>query len=337
MVLDDVQNFEQLEALGINPVLFHKGSRIIVTTRDQESLGGIPHTSYHTRLLNERESRKLFIQHMFARDEPVHTEFVEEVVARAGGLPLVLKVWSRHFTQYKEHLPAALETLKQIPHDDVQKKLQMSYNSLSPEAKNLFLDIVCFFDVLINTNKGLVFEVLNDEGFSLDYEIEKLAHKFLVENKGYYVRLPHVIKEMGREVVRQENPKEPGKRTRLMKYEDVVRVLRECSGTDSVRSIQLDYNFSFKMGEEREEEATVQLEAFKKMTSLRFIQLPNANLKWSSCSNDDMSCYTFKHLKHLDWWYFPCKSLDYFDMGNVVVIQLRSSKLEKLWEGANKV
>ncbi|GJR67669.1 TMV resistance protein N [Tanacetum coccineum] len=71
LVLDDVDHFKRLEGLGINTSWFYKGSRIIVTTRDVDSLGGIPHTSYHTRLLNERESRKLFIRLMFAIDEPV--------------------------------------------------------------------------------------------------------------------------------------------------------------------------------------------------------------------------------------------------------------------------
>ncbi|GJV94533.1 reverse transcriptase domain-containing protein [Tanacetum coccineum] len=46
-----------------------------------------------------------------------------------------------------------------------------------------------------------------------------------------------------------------------------------------------------------------------------------------------MSRYTFKHLKYLEWWNFPCKSLDNIDMGNVVVINLQNSKLEKIWEG----
>ncbi|GJV94535.1 TMV resistance protein N [Tanacetum coccineum] len=224
LVVDDVDHFERLEVLGIvNPQSFYKGSRIIVTTRDVDSLGGIPHTSYHTRLLNERESRKLFIPLMFAIDEPVHANFVKEAVACAGGLPLVLK------------------------------QLQMSYDSLSPDEKNLFMDIACFFNGM---KKGLVIKVLSDEYFSADFEIEKLAHKFLVENKGYLMSLPHVIKEMGHEVVRQEDSEDPG--------------------TESVRSIRLDYDVN-----RMEEEATVQFEAFQKMSSLRFIMLQIEDLQQS--------------------------------------------------------
>ncbi|GKE76720.1 TMV resistance protein N [Tanacetum coccineum] len=85
-----------------------------------------------------------------------------------------------------------------------------------------------------------------------------------------------------------------------------------------------------------EVEATVQFEAIKKMNSLRFIMLPKSKLQWSSTSNADMCCFSFKHLKYLEWEGFPCKSLDNIHMGNVVVIRLQNSKLEKLWEGADK-
>ncbi|XP_076898659.1 disease resistance protein Roq1-like [Bidens hawaiensis] len=127
LVLVDVDKFQQLESLGICPKWFYEGSKIIVTTRDKRSLGNISYASYHTKLLDRRESLNLFTRLMFVRDDPVNTKFIEEVVGRAGGLPLVIKVWSRHFKQYeREEWPSILETLKGIPHGDVQKQLQMS-------------------------------------------------------------------------------------------------------------------------------------------------------------------------------------------------------------------
>ncbi|GJS86247.1 hypothetical protein Tco_0752788 [Tanacetum coccineum] len=127
---------------------------------------------------------------------------------------------------------------------------------------------------------------------------------------------------MAQEVVRQENEEEPGQRTRLMVRNDVVGVLRGCLGIDSVRTIKCISNFEERMklvrGEVKER-VTVQLEAFRKMGNLRFIKLCDPySLKWSCSSNDDMSCFAFKHLKYLEWEGFPCKSLDNFDMGNVM-------------------
>ncbi|GKG00260.1 TMV resistance protein N, partial [Tanacetum coccineum] len=144
------------------------------------------------------------------------------------GLPLVLEVWSRHFTYHeRKQWPRILETLKRIPHEDIQKKLQMSYDSLTNRAKNLFLDIACFF---VGMEKDTVFKVLQDResGFFPDIEIQYLVDKGLIENN-WSVRLHNAIMEMGQELVRQEHPDEPGKRTRLMAHRDVVRVLRDYS------------------------------------------------------------------------------------------------------------
>ncbi|GKC21537.1 TMV resistance protein N [Tanacetum coccineum] len=368
LVLDDVYTFEQLQTLSIPSASFHCESRIIVTTRNTQSLGNLQHTSYNIKLLDTRESFELF-NRLVGKGDPVEKKFVDAIVQCAGGIPLVLEVWSRHFTDYERKLwPSMLETLKRIPHEDTQKKLRISYDSLPKRAQNLFLDIACFFHEM---HKDLIVKILQDEDFFPDVEIQiqNLVHKFLVKYSGddlwKVLSLHGVIREMGLEVVRQENEDEPGKRTRLMGYRDVVHVLGDCSvnylhclihssslkltinlsfvvyqGTDSVRSIQL-----YSCG--KKERATVQLEAFKKMSSLRFIMLHTSDrwmsssdpyLQWSCSSNDDMSaCFSFKYLKYLEWWHFPCKSLDNIDMGNVVVIILHNSKLEKLWEGANKV
>ncbi|PWA50866.1 TMV resistance protein N [Artemisia annua] len=330
LVLDEVDNFEQLKSLGINPAWFYQGSRIIVITRDKQSLGNIPYTSYQTMELNRRESLNLFNRLMFSKDNNlVNMNFIEEVVALAGGLPLVLEVWSRYFIGHeRKQWPSLLKKLKRIPHDDVQKQLQMSYDSLSVTAKNLFLDIACFFDGM---DKESVFKVLHDEesAFFPDIEIQQLVDKFLVkyidQSRLVTVTMNQVIREMGQEVIRQENVDEPGKRTRLINHRDILRVFRDWSGSYTVFSPRI------------EEPVTLQLEAFKKMSNLRFIKLENPssliNLQWSSSSNDDMSCFAFKHLKYLEWHGFPFKSLDNIDMGNVVVIKLWNSKLEKLWEG----
>ena len=126
-----------------------------------------------------------------------------------------------------------MEKLKRIPHKDTQEKLRISYDSLPKRAQNLFLDIACFFDGM---EMDTIVQVLQDEDFFPDVEIQiqNLVHKFLVKySYSAYERktllLHDVIREMGQEVVRQEDEDEPGKRTRLMGYRDVVRVLGDCS------------------------------------------------------------------------------------------------------------
>ncbi|KAK1420497.1 hypothetical protein QVD17_22145 [Tagetes erecta] len=324
LVLDDVDNFQQLESLGVSPKCFYGGSRIIVTTRDKRSLGNIPYAPYRTTLLNISESLNLFTRLLFVRDDPHNTKFLKEVVGRAGGLPLVLKVWSCHFKQYeKEQWPSILETLKRIPHGDVQKQLQISYDSLSNRAKKLFLDIACFFDGM---KKDSVVKVLQDEdeAFFPNNEISYLVDKSLVEiTSNNYLHMLHVIKEMGLEIVRQENVDEPGKRTRLSDERDVMRVLTECSGTESVESVKLE---SFNNMWE------VTLETFRKMSNLRLIELSGDGYSPSVLSQVKTTQLCFKRLKYMSWHKLPFKSLDNIDMGNVVVLKLESSRLKTLWE-----
>ncbi|KAK1420498.1 hypothetical protein QVD17_22146 [Tagetes erecta] len=325
LVLDDVDNFQQLESLGVCPEWFYEGSRIIVTTRDKRSLGNIPYIPYHTMLLNKREFLNLFTRLMFLRDDLVNTKFIEEVVDRAGGLPLVLKVWSRHFKQYKsEQWPSILETLKGIPHGDVQMQLRMSYDSLTNRSKKLFLDIVCFFDGM---EKDLVVKVLQDEDlrFFPNHEIEYLVDKSLVEiTSKRLLTMHHAIREMGHEIVRQENEDEPEQRTRLSDPRDVMRVLTGCWGTESVESIRLR---SLRNMQE------VTPEAFRKMSNLRLIHLRGGDYSQEKFSHAELTLLCLRKLRYMFWFKFPFKSFTNINMGNVVVLRVPESKLETLWEG----
>jgi hypothetical protein len=42
-----------------------------------------------------------------------------------------------------------------------------------------------------------------------------------------FVTLHDLIEDMGKEIVRQESPKDPGKRSRLWFHKDIVQVLEE--------------------------------------------------------------------------------------------------------------
>lgn len=63
-------------------------------------------------------------------------------------------------------------------------------------------------------------------GQCMKYHIGVLVKKSLLKicPRGY-VTLHDLIEDMGKEIVRQESPKEPGKRNRLWFYEDIFQVL----------------------------------------------------------------------------------------------------------------
>nr|GEZ13610.1 TMV resistance protein N [Tanacetum cinerariifolium] len=177
------------------------------------------------RFFNRRESLELFTRLTYEQDDIVDKKLVKEIVCCAGGLRLVLEVWSRHFKLHeREQRLDLLETLKIIPPDDVQKKLQISYDSLNKRAQKLFLDIACFFDGMY---KDLVVKLLLNKKtvFFLAIQIRDLVDKGLVKRKALLL-MHHVIRDMGKEIVRQESEDEPRRRSRLRDHRDVLHVVR---------------------------------------------------------------------------------------------------------------
>ena len=94
IVLDDVDEIQQLEALAGKCDWFGLGNRIIVTCRDSHLLRkhGVNHV-YTTKGLNDDEALELFSWRAFNKPRPKEN-FVAlsmEFVSYAKGLPLALK------------------------------------------------------------------------------------------------------------------------------------------------------------------------------------------------------------------------------------------------------
>nr|GFA52857.1 Toll/interleukin-1 receptor (TIR) domain-containing protein [Tanacetum cinerariifolium] len=95
LVLDDVDHIDQLEALSGGPNWFKPGSRIIVTTRDEQVL--VAHRLNLIRdidLLSKQEAICLFSRYAFGTENPLqgYEEVSGKVVRYAAGLPLTIKV-----------------------------------------------------------------------------------------------------------------------------------------------------------------------------------------------------------------------------------------------------
>jgi hypothetical protein len=96
---------------------------------------------------------------------------------------------------------------------------------LDDNEKDIFLDIACFFK---GKPADYVIKILDGCGFSSDIGIKVLMEKSLitVDQPNKFV-MHDLLQEMGREIVRQESPTEPGERSRLWFHEDVCHVLEE--------------------------------------------------------------------------------------------------------------
>ncbi|KAG2668394.1 hypothetical protein I3760_15G158300 [Carya illinoinensis] len=127
LILDGVDRLSQLETLAGACDWFGEGSRIIITTRDQDLLTahGVDST-YKMKSLNYHDALQLFCWHAFKKQKPVegYDKFVEQIISYAGSLPLALTVLgSDLYGRSESEWKSSLDKYKQIPHQDIQKIL----------------------------------------------------------------------------------------------------------------------------------------------------------------------------------------------------------------------
>ncbi|KAG6675688.1 hypothetical protein I3842_15G115900 [Carya illinoinensis] len=318
LILDDVDEFVQLENLASDHNWFGLGSRIIITTRDRHLLHNPKADSvYEVKKLDYNEALRLFSWHAFEKEEPIenYVKLSKQVLQYAQGLPLVLTILGsdlkgRSLHQWK----SALGKYRKTPNGNIQKVLQISYNGLDDNEKDMFLDIAFFFKGELLAN---VIKIFDNCGFSPDDGINRLLEKCLITVDNDKLRMHDVLQDMGREIVRLQSPKELGKRSRLWFHEEVRHVLEESTGTNKVEGIVIDLP-------DGEDIINLGSDAFVSMKGLRvFI---NRNARFSEGPN-----YLSNELRVLDWPEYPMQSLPpNFNGKKLIVFRMRDSFIMEL-------
>nr|KAJ0190113.1 hypothetical protein LSAT_V11C800435190 [Lactuca sativa] len=237
LVLDDVDNFEQLDVL-IGTKGFHPGSKIIVTTKDKSltekcSLFRMKfppkHTKHALRVLSDTESVRLLCWHAFGNNDPRkgYEKEAEQVAKYCGGHPLSLKVLGSSLINKDAAIWSdVLEMLEAKGYlTDVQDVLQISFGSLSGDCKELFKHIACFF---VGKEREFTETILKECGFQTSYGIKKLIDRCLLTIGDYNEFTMHqLLQDMGRDLVRKESPDKPWKRSRVWKHEESLNLLKK--------------------------------------------------------------------------------------------------------------
>jgi len=230
ILLDDVNTLDQLNALCGSHKWFGSGSRIIITTRDRHILGGNRvNKVFKMKYMDESESIELFSWHAFKQASPTKdfAEISRNVVEYSGGLPLALEILGSYlFDRGLAEWKSALAKLKRIPNNQVQEKLRISYDALNDDfEKEIFLDIACFF---IGMDRNDVTLILNGCGLFAEIGISILVERSLItvddKNK---LGMHDLLRDMGREIIREKSPEELEERCRLWFHDDVLHVLSE--------------------------------------------------------------------------------------------------------------
>ncbi|CAI0413040.1 unnamed protein product [Linum tenue] len=159
------------------------------------------------RIIKDRISRFKFL---IVLDDTLSND----IVSVAAGLPLTLKVvGSLLFQEEKVIWEDKLRQLKEIPEEEVVERLKISYDTLNEEAKQIFLDIACFF---IGEDKDLPSYMWSDCDFFPISNINILRQRSMIEiEKKLLFHMHDQLRDMGREIVRQENTRHPWKRSRI--------------------------------------------------------------------------------------------------------------------------
>ncbi|XP_059429970.1 disease resistance protein RPV1-like [Corylus avellana] len=238
-------------------------------------------------------------------------------VKYAGGLPLALVVLGsflkgRSIDEWK----SKLEKLQSTPHDRIQKILRISFNSLDSSTKDIFLDVACF---LVGMDKEYAIKILDGFNFSPAIGIPILIQRSLVTiDYRKKLQMHNLIRDMGREIVCEESPKYPGKRSRLWFHKDVLSVLDNCAGSETVEGLILNLP--------KLEDVHLKTKVFTNMKNLRLLKINSIHL---TGSYEHLS----KELKWLCWNWCPLEFLPpSFHLENLVILDMQNSNVKQVWK-----
>ncbi|XP_034674575.1 disease resistance protein RPV1-like [Vitis riparia] len=321
--LDDVDELTQLEHLIGKHNWFGPGSRIIITTRKKDLLTRHEvNDMYEVKKLNFHEALQLFCRYAFKQHHPKegYADLSHQVVRYADGLPLALKVLgSLLFGKRLPDWKSELRKLEKVPNMEIVNVLKIIFDGLDYTQRMIFLDIAYFFK---GGDVEIVSRILDGSEFNAESGINALVDRcFITISKDKTIDMHDLLAQMGKGIVDQECPNEPGERSRLWRHTDIYRVLKRNTGTEKIEGIFLDVDKS--------EQIQFTCKAFERMNRLRLfvvshnrIQLPEDFV----FSSDDLTC--------LSWDGYSLESLpSNFHPNDLALLKLSNSNIKLLWKG----
>ncbi|KAH9289011.1 hypothetical protein KI387_033128, partial [Taxus chinensis] len=210
IVIDDIDHTYQLDAL-LGTSMLNPHSLVIVTTRDERVLinGGVA-LRYKMKQMNAEHSLQLFCSHAFRGGHPKsgYGDLIQSFVNECGGLPLSLQVLGGHvFAGSKGYWQLELDKVSKMLNRDVKQKLQISFDTLDFEQKQIFMDIACFF---IGKPTDMAIRIWEGSGWSAEHALQTLQDKCLVvlqqHDDGFFVLGMHdQLCDLGREMASELN------------------------------------------------------------------------------------------------------------------------------------
>ncbi|KAJ6291438.1 hypothetical protein OIU76_023499 [Salix suchowensis] len=337
IVLDDVDDSMPLEEwkelLHGRHRSFGAGSKVLMTSRDRQVLTNVVDETYKVERLSYEEALQLFsskaLKNWISTND--HRDLIEKIASHVQGNPLALIVLgSSLYGKSREEWYSALK--KQAQNPRIENALRISYDGLDVEQQSIFLDIALFFR---RFKQKQAIRIL--DGFyhrSVIFDISILIDKCLITTSHNMLEIHDLLQEMAFSIVRAES-KFPGKRSRLCHLPDVIHVMEENKGTEEIEGISLDLS-------KLSTQIHLKPDAFAMMDSLRVVKFYFGD--FSKDNNDKLLLpptgleYLSNKMVYFHWDGFPSKSLPQsFCAQHLVELDLRRSKVEKLWTGVQDI
>ncbi|CAK9880608.1 unnamed protein product, partial [Sphagnum jensenii] len=325
IVIDDIDQKGQFDKLIPDINKLGPGSRVIITSRESNVVnnimknGNCKYSRHEMALLSTIDSRHLFNWHAFHSADAIDRfqEIAKKVADACHGLPLALEVIGCFLFDKREERdldstwPQTIETL--LNNTDIFKKLMISYNGLSPEARMMFLDIACF---MIGQREHIAMQIFEAcyKGPAPSFSL--LKDKCLVKlDENRRIVMHDLLRDMGRQVVKNESDSiEKGPPSHLWDPEMVQQVLQNKEGTNKVRGLS-----TFGVGHSGIG-ATNVAKNYEGMKRLHFLLLDGGYVK------GDFSTWS-QELRWLQWTDSNLSALpSTLDLRKLVVLDLTSNK-----------
>ncbi|CAI0543584.1 unnamed protein product [Linum tenue] len=318
IVLDDVDDRFEFDLILGKLDDFSSETRIIITTRNKRVLDVLQEFKlYEPGEMSPDHALQLFNKHAFGTDNPQEEEAIlsEEFVKVATGLPLALKVvGSLLFRQDREFWQAKLIELKDLPPTKVQERLKISYNELSYNEKQIFLDIACSF---IGENKVFPLYMWTDCKFYPESGIKTLVLRCLIKfNERNEFWMHDHVRDLGRAIIHEEDNQRPWKRSRICSNEDAFDMLEREEGSDLVEVLRVNM---------ADENLQLTDQVFKKFSGLRYLEVQHGRLTGD-----------FKGILPSIRWLrlHECSSIPIdLNLNKLVILDMHSCPVEDDWRG----
>jgi hypothetical protein len=237
ILIDDIDEKGQFDKLIPDINKLCPGSRVIITSRDSNVVNNImeknencKHLGHEMALLSTTDSRHLFNWHAFQSTDAIDgfQELAEKVADACCGLPLALEVIGCFlFDKRGERDSVWPETIVAlIERKGILDKLMISYDGLPREERMMFLDISCF---MIGQREHIAMQIF--KACTSDYNgpaasFSSLKDKCLVKLDEDRITMHDLLRDMGRQVVKNESHKMEKTPSHLWDPEMVQRVLQ---------------------------------------------------------------------------------------------------------------